>query len=857
MVNLPISIGEFVYWWFIKAPSRLFTILKRVVILLNNEISFTLNIRLLFTPLFGDYTIPGRFIGFTFRMFEIFFGSILLLVLGVVTLLIPFIWWAVLPLSLYYLKLWTIPLVGLIFVVHYLSTSNTPLKRVKNVSRDRPQAAIRPKAKDNLKIIMRQKPEKLQRFLSEPDIQFILKKSELLREDFVVKLSKASSIKYQEITKTAYDYAAKHETRYIESEHLFLALLANTDKIESLLAAFSSDLESVEGAVRWVVFEREELSRIFFWQEDYIMPPPGGIGKGMTGRVTPFLDSISTDFTKHAKRGTALKVVGREKEIKEVAEMLNGSKANVLLIGEPGCGKTSIIRGIATKIVRGVEYENLKYKRLVGLETSALIAGARSVGEIADRINRAMDEIHKSGDIILFLDEIHALIGGTSAEGEEAANIFSILEPHLADHQIQFIGATNIENYRKYIEPNGSFTRLFETLEIPESSKEDTLEIIKFISKYFERDYKVLITFPALQKVIELSEKLMHERVLPDKAIQILNRTAGGVTNTTKYLTAEEIAKEISEVTHVPVSAITEQESEKLLNIENELKKKVIGQDEAIKQIGNALKRARVGIRNENKPIASFLFVGTTGVGKTETAKVLAKEYFGDEKAMIRLDMSEYQQIDSIDRLIGSPDGKSKGILTEAVRSRPFALILLDEIEKAYSNILLAFLQVLDDGRLTDSSGRVADFTNTIIIATSNIGTKAIQEISQRGGHFSEMQEAALSNVREKFAPEFLNRFNGIIVYRPLSMVSVKKIADLLLNSVRQIAEDKGIKVTFKDELIEELVKKGYSPEWGARPLRRAIEDTIESYLATKILAKEFKRGDAVELGMEVFEQER
>ena len=327
------------------------------------------------------------------------------------------------------------------------------------------------------------------------------------------------------------------------------------------------------------------------------------------------------------------------------------------------------------------------------------------------------------------------------------------------------------------------------------------------------------------------------------------------ISKNSKYVKADDIAKEISEVTHVPVSTMSDQETQKLLTIENDLKKRVIGQDEAINQIGSALKRARVGIRNENKPIASFLFVGTTGVGKTETAKALAKVYFGSEKTMIRLDMSEYQQLDSIDRLIGTPDGKSKGILTEAVRSAPFALVLMDEIEKAHSNILLTFLQVLDDGRLTDSTGRVIDFTSTIIIATSNVGTREIQSVVQQNGSFEKIKEVAMTGVREKFAPEFLNRFNGIIVYKPLSIESVKQICSLMLDSVKKLTAAKGIKLAYKLELVEELVKRGFNLEWGARPLARLIEDTVESYIAIKILSKEMKMGDEITLGLEVFNQ--
>jgi ATP-dependent Clp protease ATP-binding subunit ClpC len=488
------------------------------------------------------------------------------------------------------------------------------------------------------------------------------------------------------------------------------------------------------------------------------------------------------------------------------------------------------------------------------MDAGALFAGTKSQGDVAARIKKIMDEVEKSGDIILFIDEIHNLVGGGSDAGSEISSVFSILEPHLSGGRTQFIGATNIQNYRKYIEPNGAFSRLFNIVELPPANKEESLEVLKRVTKRLENLNGITITTPALIKIIDLSEKLIHDRVLPDKAIDILNRTAVSIAKTTKYLTANDAAKEISVVTHVPVSALSEDESQKLLSIEEEMKKRVIGQDQAIIQIGGALKRARVGIRNEGKPIASFLFVGTTGVGKTETAKTLARTYFGSEKVMIRLDMSEYQQMDSINRLIGNPDGSSKGILTEAVRTSPFSLILLDEIEKAHSNILLTFLQVLDDGRLTDSSGRVIDFTNSIIIATSNVGTKAIQQIAERAGTFEEMQESAMRDVRDKFAPEFLNRFNGIIVFRPLTLDGVQKIANILLENVKKAAEAKGIKIFFKPELINELVKRGFSTQWGARPLARVIENSVESYLAVKILSNQLKMGDIIYLGLEVFD---
>jgi len=556
---------------------------------------------------------------------------------------------------------------------------------------------------------------------------------------------------------------------------------------------------------------------------------------------------MSEDFTKQAKKGGYERFTVRENSIKKIGEMLSGSNENILVIGDPGSGKTSLVKGIAYKIIEGTEYKSLKNKRIVSIELSGMIGGTASSGQLAQKINDAIKEAQSSRDIILFVDEIHTLVSGG-----EGSLIYSILEPILSSGTIQFLAATTKQNYRKYIEPNGAFSRLFNLLELEPATKEETLSILKFDVEEIETKRGLFVTYPALEKIVDLSEKLIHERVLPDKAVQILDRVASAAAHGTKIVNTDAVEKEIAEMTHIPMEAVTQEEATKLLNIEELLKQMVIGQDFAIKQISSALKRARAGMRDEKKPIASFLFVGTTGVGKTQTAKALAKNYFGDAKNMIRLDMSEYQQLDSINRLLGTPDGSTKGILTEKVRTQPFALLLLDEIEKAHPNILLTFLQVLDDGRLTDSSGLTVDFTNTIIIATSNAGTKVIQEAFTAGKNPDEMKETAMMQVREKFAPEFLNRFNGIIVFNPLTKDNAKNIAKLLFKEVAIAAEHKGIKLSFTDDLISKVVEKGYSPEWGARPMSRVIEDTVESYLAEKILSQQIKQGDEIELGSEI-----
>ena len=842
-------------------PKKIFIILKRLTILVNNEIAFTLNLRLLFTPVYGDYTKAGRAIGFFFRIGEVLTGLVLIIMLIVITLIFPVLWVLMPVIILLGINILALAIFIIVtFVMWFLAYRDIPMKRVNQI-----EAEFATSSKDGESSLTSFRPTSLlfvSLVLSNPacmskdfGIYYLLKKLELLDTNILSKLSQTASLFKDDILKNAFELAKSHNVRYVEKEHILYALLKSIPDCDVLLSAYNLVLDNVEDAVKWIVNEREENSRVHFWQEDYETPSIGGIGKGMTGRATPQLNSVSQDFTQMAKHGLLNKIVGRREEIKKIADILGGEKVNILIIGEPGSGKTSIVKGIAQKIVTGTEYKSLKFKRIVSLDPGALVAGTNNSGTLADKLKTVMEEVKASGDIVLFIDEIeNLLISENSQNGDAPSTPFAVLEPYLATNKIQFIGATNIENYRKYIEPNGAFSRLFDVVEIQEASKADTLEILKVVARKFENQYKIIISYPALRKVIELSGKLIHERVMPDKAIDILNRTASSISNSTKFLTAEDIAVEISQITKVPVSSISQDESQKLLNIEKDLMKRVIGQDPAIYQVGAALKRSRAGIRNEEKPIAGFLFVGTTGIGKTETAKALAQVYFGDVKSMIRLDMSEYQQIDSINRLIGDPKTNSGGLLTDAVRSKPFALVLLDEIEKAHPNVLLTFLQVLDDGRLTDASGRLIDFTNTIIIATSNVGTKKIQEVSRRNGTFDELKDEAMKEVKNHFAPEFLNRFSGIIVFKPLDMFSMKKITELMLEKIKKLSNAKGIKVNFKPELVDELIKRGYDPEQGARPLARVIENSVESYLAVDILSNKIVKGSSVNLGLEVFD---
>lgn len=821
----------------------------------DNQISFLANIKLLFTPLFGITSFTGKIVSFFARILMITFGLLFMACIFVVVFITPLLWvfHPILIAQLFSVK-FALLYLFFTYILWVAYNLNIPDKKISKLpSASYKIESFRPTVRYALENLYPDYKKMVEKIFTEKSSTYLLTKCELDISDFKSKIANSNKPGIEELENRSFAAALENKSRYVEMEHLLYSILSNTPNIGTILSMYNSDMDTVKQTAFWIVGERERMSKAYVWQEDYTKPPSGGIGKGMLGRVTPNLDRVSVDITKEVRKGNITDIVGRDEEIKKISEILEGDKNDILILGESGIGKSSLINGIAYDIMTGTKYKTIKNKRVISLDVPAIISGADNVGKVAEKLTTILRETEESGDIILFIDEMQSLVTGMGEEGGYDSTIFSILESYISKNRIRVIGALSLSNYRKYIEQNDSIERLFQKIEIEEPSVEDTTEILKKTALEIEKRHNLVITYPAIIKSIELSEKFMHDKVLPDKAKDVLERASSSVKNSTKILSSEDIEKEISEMTKVPITAIDKNEADKLLNLGTEMKKKVIGQDHAIDKIGSALQRARTGIRNENKPIAGFLFVGMTGVGKTETAKALLSSYFGDDKNLIRLDMSEYQQISSMDRIIGSDDGNTSGSLAEKIRNNPFSLILIDEIEKAHPNILLTFLQILDEARLTDTAGNLVDFTNSILIATSNVGTRSIQKVSESGGQYKDMQESAMKEVRDKFAPELLNRFTSIIVFNPLSKENLKTITSLMLDKVKGMTAEKDIEIHFKPELIEELIKRGYSPEWGARPLARVIEDSVESYIAVKILKKEINPGSKLILGNEVF----
>ena len=655
----------------------------------------------------------------------------------------------------------------------------------------------------------------------------------------------------QQILFQAYEKAFSDRQEFVHVTELLVAAVRQSEPIQELLYDLKIDKDKLNNVVEWLrIRERlrwqyKKFSRAAARRSKY------GMDRAMTAIATPYLNSYSQDLTLAAKFGYLSPCVARDKEIEEIFRIVEGGRQSVALVGERGVGKMSIIEGIAQKMVEEDVPKRLRDKRLVQLSTSSLLAGT-TISGAQERLIRIMNEIARAKNIILFIKNIQDLVSINSGEGGEGMDVSETLAEYLGSSRFLTLSTSTIDGYNRHI-LNSEIGSALARVDVKEMDKNQTIQVLESKVGSVEYKHNVFFSYDALAQSVDMAKKFLRDQTLPGSAISVMTEAAGVVQHKkgeNQLVTANDVAMIVADKTGIPVASISEDESVKLLRLEEEMHKRVVGQDEAVNLIANALRRARAEVRTQTKPISSFLFLGPTGVGKTELAKTIAEVYFGGEQRMVRVDMSEYQEKGSIYRLIGQPAQQGTGILTEAVRQHPFSLVLLDEMEKAEPDVLNLFLQVFDDGRLTDSVGKVIDFTNTIIIATSNAGTSYAQEQINKGEPLENIRQALIrGELKKYYRPEFLNRFDGIILFKSLERDEIKKIAGLMLKRVGKDLEKRGVGLKVDDAALDALVKVGFDPEFGARPMRRAIQEHIENKLAELILANKLKRRDVVVIG--------
>src|SRR6478735_823904 len=713
----------------------------------------------------------------------------------------------------------------------------------------------------------------------------------------------------KKVIELSMDEARKLGHSYVGTEHILLGLIREGEGVAArVLSNLGVSLNKARQQVLQLLGSNEANNHT---------------GGSSSSASTPTLDGLARDLTAIAREGSLDPVIGRSKEIQRVIEVLSRrTKNNPVLIGEPGVGKTAIAEGLAQQIVNNEVPEILRDKRVMTLDMGTVVAGTKYRGEFEDRLKKVMDEIRQAGNIILFIDELHTLIGAGGAEG--AIDASNILKPSLARGELQCIGATTLDEYRKYIEKDAALERRFQPIQVDEPTLEESIQILKGLRDRYEAHHRVSISDEAIEQAVKLSDRYISDRFLPDKAIDLIDEAgskvrlrsfttppnlkeleqklesvrnekdasvqsqefekAASLRDTEQRLreeledtkkiwkeqqgkensavTVEDIAMVVSSWTGVPVSKLAQEETERLLNMEEILHSRVIGQEEAVKAVAKAVRRARAGLKDPKRPIGSFIFLGPTGVGKTELARALAESIFGDEDAMIRIDMSEYMEKHSTSRLVGSPPGyvgyEEGGQLTEKVRRKPYSVVLLDEIEKAHPDVFNILLQVLEDGRLTDSKGRTVDFRNTILIMTSNVGADTLKRskhlgftVEAEGQDYKDMKGKVMAEMKRAFRPEFLNRIDEIIVFHSLEKPHLAEIVKLMADQLTKRLKEQEIDLELTKEAIDKIAEEGFDPEYGARPLRRAIQKHIEDRLSEELLKGVVQKGQKVTLDVD------
>lgn len=656
---------------------------------------------------------------------------------------------------------------------------------------------------------------------------------------------------YWQLIFQAYEEAYVAHQDYVSVTELFLVSVQESEELQEIFYDLGVDKNKLINVVQWARIKEKMYRQFLKFRKVASHRSKTGMDKAMTALATPYLNQFSDDMTLQAQYNHFDSCVAREQEIEEVFRIVEGGGQNVLLVGDHGVGKRSIIEGLAQKMVEEDVPDRMKDRRMVRLSISSLLAGTTPAGAV-ERLIHMMNEIARARNIVLVINNLHELAGVSAGGSRDSLDVADTLAEYLKDNRFLTLATTTDESYAQHI-TNSTLGNVFTKVEIKEMDEDQAIQVLESKIGVVEFKQNVFFAYDGLEKAVKLTKRFLHDIYLPGSALEIVNEAAAfarAQRGANCLVSGEDVARVLAEKTKIPMTTVSSDESTKLMQLEEEMHHRVIGQDEAVNMVANALRRARAEIRSTSRPIANFLFMGPTGVGKTELAKTIAEVYFGGETRMTRLDMSEYQDKTSIYRLIGAPGEKGTGILTEAVRRNPFCLLLLDEIEKADKDIINLFLQVMDDGRLTDSTGRVVDFTNVILVATTNAGTSFVQEQMRAGSSSDDIKEKLLhGELKQYFRPEFLNRFDGIVLFKALAREDIKKIAGLMLKRLSKDLEVKGMELVAEERAIDFLADVGFDPEFGARPMRRAIQEKIENRLAELLLSGKLKRRDKIIIG--------
>lgn len=829
---MPFHLIEF---WYPEGLACFIRTWNNLMLFLEEDLAVGLMMKLIFTPLFHDSTIVGLILSFLFRLTRILIG-LFAFTLASIALFGIAIYWFGLPVLAFlnipeYLSV-TLFLTGLgLFLIHIAAHPHKKVWQIKDSTA-------------NFWLASTIKKEKISfvNLLNNRQVQDLLTNLELQPGNF----SNLQIINIDKTGQKAFELAKNSGSPYIGPRHFFVAALEEIPGIDNLLLKLDLKIADFKQTLNFLEKKNQTWRRVYVWDDDFTVHHLKGVNRGWLGVPTPTLDLYGDDLTKKAAKEGFPQLIREKTVVSEVINILSQQTGkNVILVGPPGSGKTALIKHLAKQIVTGDAPATLATKRLVLLDLTKLLSGVKTQGELAERVKSVFEEISFAQNVIIVIEEIHELGMG---EVGTSFNLYSLMQPYLEEDNFQFIGTTEAESYSRILEKNGSFARLFRKIELEPASVLDTLRILEDRAIEAERKQKVKVTFVALTAALELATKFVKDRVLPDSAISVLKESFTESVN--GWVTKNVVKRVVSSRVRVPLIDIGNADKNKLLNLEEELHLQLVDQEQAVKSVSDALRRAATGLKEDGRPIGSFLFVGPTGVGKTELAKALAAAYFKTDGAFIRFDMSEYQNPESVSRLIGGLG--EGGLLTESIRSRPYALILLDEFEKAHEKILTLFLQVLDDGRLTDGTGRTISFENTIIIATSNAGSLLIARGLQQGKGIEAIDRQVNDEILKIFKPELVNRFDDVVIFKPLSQEDLEKIVKLKLNKLQDQLKIKGYLIDFDTTLVAELAKKGFDPILGARPLRRLIQDTLEARFSKLILQNQLIKGQTFQAGVEL-----